>query len=119
MNLSERAARDSKKILENINGAGTSFFLIPKDGKPIPVTGSYGDIGYLLNPATGEAVEGRTIQAAFSMESLRLQTEREPERGWRFLGRDLSGKEQNLFVTMYEPDRTMGIARIRLAIDLK
>jgi hypothetical protein len=119
MNLRDRAADDSKEILGDISGAGTSFILYSRDGEQYPVVGSYGDIGYLLNPATGEAIQGRTIEAAYSMETLRLQTEREPEKGWRFSCFDLTGKETNLFIVRYEPDRTIGIARIKLAVNLQ
>jgi hypothetical protein len=118
MNVRERAARDAKKILENTNGAGTPFILVSKERVEFPVAGSFGDIGYLLNPATGEAIQGRTIQAAYSMESLRAQTPMEPERGWRFKVTGLSGALTELFVTMYEPDRTIGIGRITLAVVL-
>jgi hypothetical protein len=119
MNLRDRAAADSKDILEDISGAGPSFILFSKDGQQYPVAGNYGDIGYLLNPATGEPIQGRTIEAAYSMETLRLQTEREPEMGWRFSCYDLTGKETNLFIVRYEPDRTIGIARIKLAVNLQ
>ncbi|GHU66648.1 hypothetical protein FACS189447_07960 [Spirochaetia bacterium] len=118
MNLIQRAAADARKILENENGAGTSFILSTKENEQYPVTGSYGDIGYLLNPQTGEAIQGRTIQAAYSMKSLREQTEREPEIGWRFTCFDLSGEQTDLFITRYEPDRTIGVARLRLALNL-
>jgi hypothetical protein len=118
LTLRERAAADAKKILENINGAGTPFIFITKERVEFPVVGSFGDIGYLLNPATGEAIQGRTIQAAYSMESLRSQTPLEPERGWRFKVLGLSGALTELFVTMYEPDRTIGIGRVTLAVVL-
>jgi hypothetical protein len=118
MNIRERAAADSKKIMEKANGAGTPFILVIKERVEFTVTGIFGDIGYLLNPATGEAVQGRTVQAAYSMESLREQTPLEPERGWRFKVLGLSGVLTELFVTRYEPDRTIGIGRITLAVVL-
>ena len=118
MNLRETAAADVKSILEYINGAGTPFILIDRDKTEYPMTGSYGDIGYLLNPATGEAIQGRTIQAAFCMASLEAYTSNEPDRGWNFKIFDLSGKETKLFVIKYEPDRTIGIGRITLAVNL-
>ena len=117
MNVRELAASDAKSILEDTEeGQGTEFILISKSKEEFPVVGSYGDIGYLLNPATGEEIPGRTIQAAYSMETLRGKTQDVPEKGWRFKTLDLSGREINLFVTMYEPDNTIGVARIRLAL---
>jgi hypothetical protein len=117
MNLRDRAAMDAKSILGNTNGAATEFILISNKTE-YRVTGSYGDIGYLLNLATGEAVEGRTIEAAFSLLSLAEKTEKEPERGWGFKCFDLTGKEIKLYVVKYEPDRTIGIGRIKLAVNL-
>ena len=116
MNLRERAARDMQNILNDKSGAGTEFFLKPDDEAEFPITGNYGDIGYLLNTDTGEAVEGRTIEAAFSLLSLAKKTDKEPKRGWGFRCKDLSGKDFSLFVVKYEPDYTVGIGRIKLAV---
>jgi hypothetical protein len=119
MTLRERAAADSQKILNNLNGAGTPFVLITADDKHFQLTGIYGDIGYLIDPATGTAVQGRTIEAAYSMASLREQTEKEPEKGWRFVCNDLAGNETAVFVVLYVPDRTIGLARLKLAVNLE
>jgi hypothetical protein len=117
VNIREQAAHDFKDILEDSKGGlGTLFTLISKDNREFPLTGHYGDIGYLLNQATGEATQGRTIQAVYAMESLRRLTPDIPEKGWRFKTMDLQGKEISLVITMYEPDRTVGVARIRLAL---
>ena len=117
MSLRERAAADAEKILGDINGAGTEFVLTTNNAE-YRLVGVYGDIGYLLNLATGEAVEGRTIEATFSLASLAAQTAEEPERGWGFRCFELSGKELRLFVVKFEPDRTIGVGRIKLAVNL-
>jgi len=117
MNLRDRAALDAKKILGDTSGAASEFVLISGNAE-YPVTGSYGDIGYLLNLATGEAVQGRTIEAAFSLLSLAEKTKEEPKRGWGFKCIDLTGNEIKLFVKKYEPDKTIGIGRIKLAVNL-
>jgi hypothetical protein len=120
MNIRELAAADSLTILNDINSAATPFVLITADdGKEYPVSGSYGDIGYLLDPATGTAIQGRTIEAAYSMAALREQTDREPEKGWRFICNDLAGNETILFVVLYVPDRTIGLARLKLAVNME
>jgi len=118
VNLRERAARDTNKILGDLSGAASKFSLIVK-GKEYELSGVYGDIGYLLNFSTGEAVEGRTIEAAFSLAALAEKTKEEPQRGWGFKCVDLSGKETKLFVVKYEPDRTIGVGRIKLAVKLQ
>jgi hypothetical protein len=118
MNLRERASADAQAILNDINGAGTEFFLKPPNKAEIPLKGSYGDIGYLLNTATGEAIEGRTIEASFSLASLFAATPAEPKRGWGFRCIGLTGKEIKLFVVKFEPDQTIGVGRVKLAVNL-
>lgn len=118
MNVRELAAADAQSILNDINGAGSPFFLKPPNKPEIPLIGSYGDIGYLLNTTTGEAIEGRTIEASFSLASLFAANPAEPKKGWGFRCFSLTGKETKLFVSKYEPDRTIGIGRIKLAVNL-
>jgi len=118
VNIRERAARDAQNILNNSGGAGTGFYLKPVGEAEFFITGTYGDIGYLLNTETGEAVEGRTIEATVSLFSLAEKTNKEPQRGWGFRCKDLSGKDIDLYVVKYEPDRTIGIGRIKLAVKI-
>jgi hypothetical protein len=117
MGLRERAAVDARKIMETVNGAGTPFVLIDLKKQEYHIMGIYGDIGYLLDQATGEAVQGRTIEAAYSMASLKAQTPGEPGEGWHCKVIDLSGTEIRLSVKMYTPDKTIGIARLKLAVN--
>lgn len=120
MNVRERAAHDAKSILNDLGCAGTSFFLTSNTtGKEYQVAGSYGDIGYMINASTGQAVEGRTIEASFSLLSLAEKTEEEPQRGWEFRCIDISGKTIKLFITKFEPDRTIGVGRVQLGIKLQ
>ena len=120
MTLREQAAADAKAILEDKeNGLGTDFILTSlKEKKDFPMVGSYGDIAYLFDPTTGQAVQGRTIEAAYSMASLLQLTAEEPERGWGFKTVNLNGKEIRLFVTAYQPDYTLGVARIQLGVKI-
>jgi hypothetical protein len=53
------------------------------------------------------------------MATLREQTDREPEKGWRFVCNDLAGNRTTLFVVLYVPDRTIGLARLKLAVDME
>lgn len=116
MNLRERAAADAQAILGDTGGAGTEFFLSFK-GVEYRLAGSFGDIGYLFNVTTGEAIEGRTIEAVFSLALLPGGVE--PKRGWGFRCNDLKGNTVKLFVIKFEPDRTIGVGRIKLAVDLQ
>jgi hypothetical protein len=119
MGIREEAAADLSFILSDVDGPASSFVLIAPDGPEYPVAGIIGDIGFLLDQNTGVAIQGRTIEASYATRGLREQTEREPERGWRCKSWDLTGEEYTLFVTRYEPDRTVGVARIKLAVNLK
>lgn len=115
MSIRELAEADLGESLEDTDGAGTSYILIDKDNQEYPVIGTFGDIGYLLNPDTGLPIQGRTITATFRLSTLWQATETVPEQGWRVRVTDLHGTEQTLHVTRYEPDRTIGIGRIKLA----
>jgi hypothetical protein len=117
MTLRELAQSDLKKTLEDKDGAGTPFTLIDGEAE-YPVIGTFGDIAYLLMPDVGNPVRTRTIVATYLIETLRRQTARTPERGWRVRLTDIGGNEQILFVTRYEPDRTIGIAKIIMAAKL-
>ncbi|MDR1389188.1 MAG: hypothetical protein LBJ31_04355 [Treponema sp.] len=120
MNVREQAAADLKFILSDTeNGLASSFVFVASDGVEYPVSGIFGDIGYLIKPETGAAIQGRTIEAAYAMAALREQTERVPEKGWRFKTWKLDGTEYELFVVRYEGDQTVGIGRVKLAVNLK
>jgi hypothetical protein len=115
MGIRELAESDLAKTLEDQNGAGTPYIL--SDGTAdYTVTGTFGDIAYLFNPGIGNTVQAGTITATYRIKTLRDQTEKIPERGWKVRAFDLAGKEQVLHVTRYEPDRTIGIARLTLAV---
>lgn len=118
MNLLELAEADLAATLEDTDGAGMEFVLVDKANAEYPVVGTFGDIGYLLNPETGLPVQGRTIAAAYRMSTLRALTETVPDQGWKVRVIDLAGTEQVLYVSRYEPDRTIGIARLKLAVKL-
>jgi hypothetical protein len=115
MGIRERAALDARKIMES--GAGTPFVLIDPEKREYPMKGIYGDIGYLLDQATGEAIQGRTIEAAYSIAALKAQTPDEPGEGWHCKANDLTGAEIKLGVKMYAPDRTVGVARLKMAVN--
>ena len=118
MTLREQAAADARLILEDKDsGLGTDFILTFKK-QDFHITGSYGDISYLFDPDTGQAIQGRTIAVVYSIASLREKTADEPEKGWGFRAADLQGREVRLFVTAYQPDYTIGVARLQLGVKL-
>ena len=118
MNIRELAEKDLSFVLEDTSLSGSRFFLFDKKGNRFELAGSVGDIGYLLD-TTGAPVQGRTITVAFRLSSLAKKTKEVPQKGWRVLLQDLSGTECRLYVVRYEPDRTIGIGRLVLSVDLK
>lgn len=116
MGIRELAEADLAATLEDTDGAGTPYTLIDKQGGEYPVIGTFGDIGYLLDPDTGASIQGRTITATYRLAALRQAAETTPEQGWKVRVTDLHGTVQILYVTRYEPDRTIGIGRLKLAV---
>lgn len=78
-----------------------------------------GDIGYLLD-VDGRDVATRTIVASYISSRVKAGEKTiEPKRGWRVTCFDLEGKEWKLFVSHALPDRTMGLTKLYLVLDLK
>jgi len=116
MNLRGLAESDLADTLEGENGAGSPFTLIDDEKKEYSLTGTFGDIGYLLDNETGLPVQGRTITATYRMKSLFAETNRPPGKGWQVKVKDFNDMEHLLHVVNYEPDRSIGIGRLKLAV---
>jgi hypothetical protein len=117
-NLSDRASADLKRIIENVNGIGTAYTLIDKGGSEYPAAGTFGDIASLIDPVSGEPIQGRTIEATCHMQTILAAAEKIPERGWK-VRVTRYGKELVLFVQRSEADRTIGLCRLALGLQLK
>lgn len=116
--LRELAESDLAVTLENPDETGSSFIIIDTKGNEYPITGTFGDIGYLLDNETGLPIQGRTITAAYRIKTLAEKIPLTPSRGWTVKTTGLDGNEYTLHVVNYEPDRTIGIGRIKLAVNL-
>lgn len=116
--LRDLAAADFQSIIEDENGAGTPLTLI-HEGQTYSCFGVFGDIGHLLDPITGEAIQGRAIEAAFSAQSILTAIGTIPARGWKVIATGLDGKEITLFVKRNEYDRTIGVCRLILGLHLE
>ena len=118
MGLRELALADTAVTLESADGGTATFTLSDNKGNSFSLTGIVGDIGFLID-TEGNAVAGRTVWASFRSDRVKIGgLVREPERGWSFSYADMSGKVWNLFVLYSEPDRTLGITKIYLVLDL-
>jgi hypothetical protein len=114
MGIRELAESDLADTLEDADGAGTPFMLIDPNNNVHHITGTFGDIGYLLDNETGLPVQGRTITAAYRIKTLFKKTNKTPGKGWKVKVSGFDGVEYILHVVNYEPDRTIGIGRIKL-----
>ena len=121
MNLYTLAEKDLAFTLEDSQtGGGREMILVDTGGNKTVLTGTIGDIGYLLD-TEGLPVEGRTITACFIMSSLKAASGDKyitPEAGWQVCYTDMAGQAWTLFVTRAEPDRTLGICRLILSLRL-
>jgi hypothetical protein len=117
-NIRDLAAADMRSIIEDATGAGTPYTLI-HDGAEYPVTGTFGDIGSLTDPISGEPVQGRAIEATVAAQSIIEAAGTVPARGWKARAAALDGKETALFVQRNEYDRTIGLCRLTLGLHLQ
>ena len=116
-NVRDLAAADARAIIEAENGAGSPIILINKKME-YPVMGTYSDIGSLVNPITGEAVQSRAIEAAIPMETIMALAGEAPTRKWKARITEADGKPATLFVNRVEADRTVGLFRLTLGLQL-
>ena len=117
MSVRDLAESDLAETLEDTDGAGSPFTLIDPENNEYRLTGTFGDIGYLLDSETGLPVQGRTITAAYRMKTLAEKTSAIPGENWKVKTIGFDDKEYILFVVNYEPDRTIGIGRVKLGLN--
>ena len=114
-NLRELSNRYLEKTLENDKRAGTPYTLIDPQNVEYPVVGTVGDISLLIDPVTGEQIQGRSITTT----CLTKRLPKPPARGWKARLPDLSGKIQELFVQGVAPDYTVGLYYFTMGLDLE
>ena len=112
-NLRALANKYLEKTLENPNRAGTPFTIIDPQGTRHDVTGTVGDISLLVDAATGEAMQGRTIIATCIVKRLPAP----PRRGWQAEVPSLAGEIQKLYIQEVQPDFTIGLYYFSLGLD--
>jgi hypothetical protein len=114
----DQAAADMQSIIEDENEAGKTYTLVDDAGE-YHVTGTHSDIGNLLDPITGEAIQGRAIEATVPAQSILTAAGKIPVRGWKARMRGKDGQEITLFVKRNEYDRTIGLCRLTLGLHLE
>jgi hypothetical protein len=112
-NLREIANRYLEKTLENPKRAGTPFTVIDPQERRYPVTGTVGDISILVDAATGEVMQGRTVICTCLMKRLPVP----PRRGWQAEVHSLTGELQKYYIQEVQPDNTIGLYYFSLGFD--
>jgi hypothetical protein len=120
MNLRQLAEQDlAVTLTDKDNGGAVSFTISKPSGTGYTVNGFVGDIGYLLD-TEGNPIAGRTVTAIFRMSDLMANDEyMQPGRDWKVIYTDMSGHEWILYVARFEPDRTLGVGRLILSLNLE
>ena len=121
MNLRQLAEQDlAVTLTDKDNGGAVSFTLLKPTGTGYTLSGFVGDIGYLVD-TEGNPIAGRTVTAAYRLSDYTSSAGEyvKPGRGWKVIYTDLSGHEWILYVIRFEPDRTIGIGRLILSLELE
>ena len=115
MNLRAIAQRDSRRIL---NGdAGIAMTITDPAGNAGTLTGWSNDIGFTIDPETGQAVSGRYVTIAISMIDLGAEGLGIPtgsEIPWQVSLTNEAGESFLFAVMAAQPDRTLGVVTCNL-----
>ncbi len=118
MGLRELARRDALKTIEGRQAGNTVFTLSDKAGHSWKITGFVGDIGYSVD-TEGNRVAGRTVCASFLASRVKIGGKTVTlAPGWKLAYKNLDGETQESNVVFAEPDRTIGIVRAFLSLDM-
>lgn len=118
MNVRALAERDLALTLENFGG-GVEIALTDGAGESHIVFGRVGDIGFAYD-TEGNQISSRTVQATWRLSAMATEEGKYliPDSRWTASWKDLSGREWTAAVTRCEPDRTLGVGRVWLSLEL-
>lgn len=118
MGLRELARRDALHTIEGTQAGNTVFSLSDNNGHSWEITGLVGDIGFAFD-TEGNRVVGRTVFASFLASRVKIDNKTvSPAHGWKIAYTDINGERQEGSVLFSEPDRTIGITRVYLSLDM-
>lgn len=116
MNLRELAEKDLQMTIEP-PGSQVLTFTSPL-GDEFTVSGKVNDIGYGYD-SLGNQIATRSISACWRLSSMKQNGSYvEPCIGWQVAWQNLLDHTEIAYVTRFEPDRTMGIGRVYLSLDM-
>lgn len=118
MGLRKLAQKDAAHTIEGKQAGNTVFTLSDKARHSWEITGFVGDIGYSVD-TEGNRVAGRTVCASFLASRVKINGKTvTPAPGWKLVYRNLEGETQESNVVFAEPDRTIGVVRVYLSLDM-
>lgn len=119
MNLRQLAKRDSAHTIEG-GQAGNTLCTLSDGAESWEVPMILSDIGYEVD-TDGNRVAGRTCWATYIADRVKDEDGKikTPRKGWRLDWTDIDGKEQRMFVTFAEPDKTIGWMRLFMVVQLE
>lgn len=115
MGLREIAESDLGKILEDPDYFGWDVSIIDPSGKTDSLIGFSGDIGFMIDPDTGQSISGRYAEVNLRISTLFSKGFTLPRgisdpnsRPWVITFNDLYGNAHTFKVFRSMPDRTLG-----------
>ncbi len=117
MNLRAQAEQDLAVTLEDSDmGFGVEMVVTDPSGFIADVCGQSGDIAFLIDPETGQAVSGRVAHVSIRISTLRDKGLDMPRgvadnsgKPWVVSFPDLASKDQVFLIEEARPDRTLGL----------
>lgn len=117
MNLREQAELDLATTLEDsVNGFGVDLIITDPNSVVAELCGQSGDVHFLVDPDTGQAVSGRVAHVAIRISSLKEKGLGIPQgsadktgKPWRVAFKDLACNDQDFIILEARPDRTLGL----------
>lgn len=124
MNIVEQAEKDLAFTLEDsTNGFGIEIVLIAPDnteyGNNGELIGQTTDIGFSIDPQTGQLLIGRTAEINFRLSTILSVLGSLPKRGWKAkMTNQFTDNAETLFTLREGPvvDRKLGIFKMFLNI---
>lgn len=119
MNLRELAKRDAAHTVEGGQAGNTLCLLSDGRGGEWEVPMLLSDIGYSVD-TDGNQIAGRTCWASYIADRVADGNGAAlvPRKGWRLSWTDIDGKRQEMFVLFAEPDKTIGLTKLFMVVQL-
>lgn len=114
MNLNELAESDLQFTIEDSeNGFGVALKFLDSEGEEVEIVCSTTDIGFFIDPQTGEGVQGRTVKVngrIATFESKNVEVKKDAIVKYY----DTLKNEYKACVKQVTPDRKLGVQELLL-----